>query len=84
MRVRAPDPSSRRRKRIEGIAQAREGRTRLFDPAITVERDIVTADGTLIAAAGTRINPFRALSADPRSAVHRRHACRGGRLGSGA
>ena len=45
-------------ERIEGIAPARERSTRLFDPAITVERDIVTADGTLIATAGTRINPF--------------------------
>ena len=44
--------------RIAGIAPAKEKRTRLFDPAITVERDIVTPKGTVIAAAGTRIDPF--------------------------
>ena len=43
---------------VSGIAPARRERTRLFDPSITVERDIRAADGTLIAAAGTRIDPF--------------------------
>ena len=46
-----PDP-------VPGIAPATRERSRLFDPAITVERDIRTADGTLIAAAGTRVNPL--------------------------
>ena len=46
-----PDP-------VAGIAPAREERSRLWDPAITVARDIRTADGTLIAAAGTRVNPL--------------------------
>ena len=46
-----PDPAP-------GIAPAREERSRLFDPAITVARDIRTADGVLIAAAGTRVNPL--------------------------
>ena len=46
-----PDP-------VPGIAPAREEHSRLFDPAITVERDIRTPDGTLIAAAGTRVNPL--------------------------
>ena len=61
------DARSRARSRIEaperiaGIAPARERRTWLFDPAITVERDIAAADGTLIAAAGTRIDPFAQL-----------------------
>ena len=41
-----------------GIAPAREERSRLFDPAITVARDIRTPDGGLIAAAGTRVNPL--------------------------
>ena len=44
--------------RVAGIFPARERRTWLFDPAITVERDIVAADGTVIAAAGTRIEPL--------------------------
>ena len=54
----------RARRRLEapeavpGIAPAREERSRLFDPAITVARDIRTADGTLIAAAGTGVNPL--------------------------
>ena len=46
-----PDP-------VPGIAPAAEERSRLFDPAITVARDIRTPDGTLIAAAGTRVNPL--------------------------
>ena len=43
---------------VPGIAPARTQRTRLFDPSITVERDIRTADGTVIAAAGARVDPL--------------------------
>ncbi|MDE0049932.1 MAG: hypothetical protein OXO52_09130 [Rhodospirillales bacterium] len=43
---------------VPGIAPATEERSRLFDPAITVARDIRTPDGVLIAAAGTRVNPL--------------------------
>ncbi len=43
---------------VPGIAPATRERSRLFDPAIFVERDIRTPDGTLIAAAGTRIDPL--------------------------
>ncbi len=43
---------------VPGIAPATRERIRLFDPAIVVERDIRTPDGTLIAAAGTRVNPL--------------------------
>ena len=43
---------------VPGIAPAREERSRTFDPAIVVERDIRTPDGILIAAAGTRANPL--------------------------
>ena len=51
---------------VPGIAPARERRSRLLDPAITVARDIRTEDGVLIAAAGTRVNPLErtALSRD--------------------
>ena len=51
---------------VPGIAPAREHRSRMFDPAIVVERDIRLPDGTLIAAAGTRVNPLasHALSRD--------------------
>ena len=54
----------RARRRLEepapapGIAPARERRSRLFDPAVVVERDIRGPGGTLIAAAGTRVNPL--------------------------
>ena len=48
-RLEEPDP-------VPGIAPAREHRSRLFDPAIVVERDIRLPDGTLIAAAGARVN----------------------------
>ena len=46
---------------VPGIAPAREERSRLFDPAIVVERDIRTPDGTLIAAAGTRVDPLERM-----------------------
>ncbi len=43
---------------VEGIGPARGRRTRLFDPSITVERDIRTHDGVLIVARGARVNPL--------------------------
>ena len=46
--------------RVEGIGPARVRSTRLFDPSITLERDIRTHDGVLIAARGVRINPLDA------------------------
>ena len=46
---------------VPGIVPAREQRSRLFDPAIVVERDIRTPNGTLIAAAGTRISPLERI-----------------------
>ena len=54
-RLEEPDPAP-------GIAPAREECSRLFDPAITVARDIRTADGVLIAAAGTRVNPLERVA----------------------
>ena len=50
-----PDPAP-------GIAPATRERSRLFDPAITVAQDIRTPDGTLIAAAGTRVNPLERIA----------------------
>ena len=47
---------------VPGVAPAREERSRLFDPAITVARDIRAADGVLIAAAGTRVNPLERVA----------------------
>ena len=46
---------------VAGIAPARAERSRLLDPAIAVARDIRTPDGTLIAAAGTRIDPLERM-----------------------
>ena len=54
-RLEEPDP-------VPGIAPAREERSRLFDPTVTVARDIRTADGVLIAAAGTRVNPLERVT----------------------
>ena len=54
-RLEEPDP-------VPGIAPAREERSRLFDPAITVARAIRGADGTLIAAADTRVNPLERVT----------------------
>ena len=50
-RLEAPPP-------VPGIVPARTPRTWLYDPAIVVQDDIVAPDGTLIAAAGTRIEPL--------------------------
>ena len=50
-----PDP-------LLGIAPATRERSRLWDPAITVARDIRAADGVLIAAAGTRVNPLERVA----------------------
>ncbi|MDE0698904.1 MAG: hypothetical protein OXH76_24045 [Boseongicola sp.] len=50
-----PDP-------VPGIAPATEERSRLLDPAITVAREIRTADGALLAAAGTRVNPLERMT----------------------
>ncbi len=50
-----PDP-------LPGIAPATRERSRLWNPAITVARDIRTPDGTLIAAAGTRVNPLERMT----------------------
>ena len=47
--------------RVEGIVPAVSHRTRLFDPSVTVKRDIRAHDGALIAARGTRINPLDVL-----------------------
>ena len=54
LRLEEPEP-------VPGIAPARELRSRPLDPAITVARDIRTQDGTLVAAAGTRVNPLERL-----------------------
>ena len=43
---------------VPGVAPARERTSRLVDPAIVVGQDIRGPDGALIAAAGTRIDPF--------------------------
>ncbi len=50
-----PDPAL-------GIAPATRERSRLWDHAITVARDIRAADGVLIAAAGTRVNPLERVT----------------------
>ena len=47
---------------LPGIAPATRERSRLWDPAITVARDIRTPDGALIAAAGTRVNPLERIT----------------------
>ena len=50
-----PDP-------VSGIAPARERQSRLWDPAITVARDIRTADGVVIAGTDTRVNPLERMT----------------------
>ena len=50
-RLEEPDP-------VPGIAPATREHSRMFDPSITVEREIRTQDGVVIASAGTRVNPL--------------------------
>ena len=50
-RLEAPEP-------VAGIAPARAPRSRLFDPGTVLDRDLRGADGTLVAARGTRIDPL--------------------------
>ena len=54
-RLEEPDP-------VPGIVPATEERSRLLDPSITVARDVRTPDGTLVAAAGTRVNPLERMT----------------------
>ena len=54
-RLEEPDP-------VPGIVPATEERSRLVDPSITVARDIRTPDGTLVAAAGARVNPLERMT----------------------
>ena len=64
---REDEARERARRRLEepepvpGIAPATERRSRLLDPAVTVARDIRTADGALIAGAGMRVNPLERI-----------------------
>ena len=51
MRVEAPEP-------VAGIAPAVRHSTRRIDPSVVLDRDVRLADGTLLAAAGTRLNPL--------------------------
>ncbi len=43
---------------VAGVVHAAEEKTRLFDPSLTVRTDIRDHQGTLIAKAGTRVNPL--------------------------
>ncbi|HNQ03799.1 MAG TPA: type-F conjugative transfer system protein TraW [Thiobacillaceae bacterium] len=42
---------------VAGLRTAKKGRARRFDPSITLSEDIRDADGRLIFAAGTTVNP---------------------------
>ena len=50
-RVEAPEP-------VAGITPASTHRSRLVDPSVVLDRDIHLPDGTVFAAAGTRLNPL--------------------------
>jgi len=47
----APEP-------VAGIAPADKHRSRLVDPSVVLGRDVRLPDGTVLAAAGTRLNPL--------------------------
>ena len=50
-RIEAPPP-------VAGIAPASELRSRMVDPSVVLDRDVRLPDGTVLAAAGTRLNPL--------------------------
>ena len=50
-RIEAPAP-------VAGIAPAVRRRSRRFDPSVVLDQDVRLADGTLLAAAGTSLNPL--------------------------
>ena len=50
-RIEAPEP-------VAGIVPATEHRSRLVDPSVVLDRDVRLPDGTVLAAAGTRLNPL--------------------------
>ena len=50
-RLEAPEP-------VTGIAPAITPRSRKVDPSVVLDRDVRLPDGTLLAAAGTRLNPL--------------------------
>ena len=43
---------------MAGIAPATTPRSRLVDPSVVLDRGVYLTDGTLLAAAGTRVNPL--------------------------
>ena len=46
---------------VAGIAPATERHTRLLDPSVVLDRDVRLPDGTLLAVAGTRLNPLERM-----------------------
>ena len=46
---------------VAGITPATERRSRLVDPSVVLNRDVRLPDGTLLAAAGTRLNPLERM-----------------------
>lgn len=50
-RIEAPEP-------VAGIVPATELRSRLIDPSVVLDRNVRLPDGTLLAAAGMRLNPL--------------------------
>lgn len=53
--VRDPQP-------IEGVAATRTPRTFYYDPTFTLDRNVLDAQGQLLFAAGTRLNPLDVVS----------------------
>ena len=76
-RLEEPDP-------VAGIAPARERRSRLFDPAIVVDRDIRSAGRHPHRGGRHAYRPAGRHDARPRSPVHRRTAQGRNRLGARA
>lgn len=54
--------SIRNPRSVDGVGVAVQRRTYFFDPTLTVNEDLVTPDGTLIARRGDRVNPLEQVA----------------------
>jgi len=51
---------------VQGIALVTEKSARLFDPTVTVQRNITTDEGQVVVPAGTRVNPLATIGLSKR------------------
>lgn len=59
---RRAEESLRNPRAVDGLAPAVKRRTHYLDPTLTVEQDIVSPDGVVIARRGDRVNPLEQVA----------------------